>query len=442
MTRWARPLLYLGVLGVVFGLARVHAAWIGHYPFTGSSRFAWTVVYAVVLCVTAYGFGLPDVPRTKKAMLSSSVGAAFVGALVMSVAQLLVGDALLPRFVVFGSAIILPDWYRLCVRLSAGGRAYAEARDRVAVVAAPDEITALETELEALPERPASVVAGVTPEEATATPASPEPLRACLAEVEPTVVVLDRAAQDDPTIVAQVADLHERGVRVRTLTGFYEGWLGKLPMSELERTSLFFDIGELHRARYGRAKRLVDVPLALAGVVVLAVVIPIVWLGNLAGNRGSLLYRQLRVGKAGQEFTILKFRTMRTVDSDSTAWTTADDPRVTPFGRFLRRSHLDELPQVVNILRGDLSVVGPRPEQPHYVRELEAKLPFYRLRHLVRPGLTGWAQVNYGYAGDERDALEKLQYDFWYLRHQSLSLDVRIIGRTIRSTLGGPGGGR
>ena len=157
--------------------------------------------------------------------------------------------------------------------------------------------------------------------------------------------MLDRAAQADPTIVAQVADLHERGVRVRTLTGFYEGWLGKLPMSELERTSLFFDIGELHRARYGRAKRLVDVPLALAGVVVLAVVIPIVWLGNLAGNRGSLLYRQLRVGKAGREFTILKFRTMRTVDSDSTAWTTADDPRVTPFGRFLRRSHLDELPR-------------------------------------------------------------------------------------------------
>ena len=189
------------------------------------------------------------------------------------------------------------------------------------------------------------------------------------------------------TIVAQVADLQAGRAGAdpdRVLRGLAE----QAADVGLERTSLFFDIGELHRARYGRAKRLVDVPLALAGVVVLAVVIPIVWLGNLAGNRGSLLYRQLRVGKAGQEFTLLKFRTMRTVDSDSTAWTTADDPRVTPFGRFLRRSHLDELPQVVNILRGDLSVVGPRPERPHYVRELEAKLPFYRLRHLVRPGLT------------------------------------------------------
>ena len=100
---------------------------------------------------------------------------------------------------------------------------------------------------------------------------------------------------------------------------------------------------------------------------------------------------------------------------------------------------MDELPQLVNILRGDLAVVGPRPEQPHYVAELRDKLPFYDLRHLVRPGLTGWAQVKYGYAGDERDALEKLQYEFFYLRRQRVALDVRILGRTIRSVLGGDG---
>ena len=112
---------------------------------------------------------------------------------------------------------------------------------------------------------------------------------------------------------------------------------------------------------------------------------------------------------------------------------------MTRFGRFLRRTHLDELPQVVNMLRGDLSIVGPRPEQPHYVEELVEKLPFYSLRHLVRPGLTGWAQVKYGYAGDERDALEKLQYEFWYLRNQGLLLDARIIGRTVRSVIGTEG---
>jgi len=115
---------------------------------------------------------------------------------------------------------------------------------------------------------------------------------------------------------------------------------------------------------------------------------------------------------------------------------------VTPFGRLLRRTHVDELPQVVNILKGDLSVVGPRPEQPRYVEELRDKLPFYNLRHLVRPGLTGWAQVKYGYAGDEQDALEKLQYEFFYLEHQDANFDLRIVLRTFRSTLGGSGSGR
>jgi lipopolysaccharide/colanic/teichoic acid biosynthesis glycosyltransferase len=117
------------------------------------------------------------------------------------------------------------------------------------------------------------------------------------------------------------------------------------------------------------------------------------------------------------------------------SWTEEADERVTPFGAWLRRAHLDELPQVWNVLRGDLSCIGPRPEQPHYVAELSAKIPFYQLRHLVRPGLTGWAQVSYSYGSSEFDALEKLQYEFYYLRHQGLALDARIIGRTLRSVM-------
>jgi lipopolysaccharide/colanic/teichoic acid biosynthesis glycosyltransferase len=150
------------------------------------------------------------------------------------------------------------------------------------------------------------------------------------------------------------------------------------------------------------------------------------------------------VGKGGQPFTLLKFRTMEPSTAPTThgEWTAADDPRVTRFGRVLRATHLDELPQMINILRGELAVVGPRPEQPHYVDELSDKLAFYPLRHLVRPGLTGWAQVKYGYAGNESDALEKLQYEFWYLHHQSLRTDARIIGRTVRSILGSEGKGR
>jgi lipopolysaccharide/colanic/teichoic acid biosynthesis glycosyltransferase len=238
-------------------------------------------------------------------------------------------------------------------------------------------------------------------------------------------------------IVHQAAQLHEQGIRVRTLSLFYEQWLGKLPVSELDRASLFFDISEVHRTQYGRASRVLDLALATLGLLVLAPTIVIVLVANLFGNRGPLFYRQPRVGKQGSTFQILKFRTMRPDDGRlHNEWTTEDDPRITSFGHALRRSHLDELPQVLNILRGELSVVGPRPEQPGYVTELVEKLPFYELRHLVRPGLTGWAQVKYGYAGNEADALEKLQYEFYYLRHQSLRLDLRIIARTSRSVLG------
>jgi lipopolysaccharide/colanic/teichoic acid biosynthesis glycosyltransferase len=442
--RLARPLLYLGVLVVVGALAKVHAAWIGHYDLTGSARFAWTLAYVGVLCATAYGFGLPEVPRTRRAAVAASVGASFSAAAVVSVLQLVMGDALLPRFVVFGAAVLLPDWYRFCTRVAAGGRLRAEARDRVLVVGRVDEVAALDLELHDLPERPAAVVAGLTIAEAQVVPGAEWPLEAAHREHQPTVLVLDRAAQDDDGIVAQAAVLHEQGVRVRTLSAFYEEWLGKLPVSELERASLFFDIGELHHARYGRAKRIVDVPLAMLGTVALGLLVPVVLVANRFGNRGPLLYRQERVGKGGRPFTLLKLRTMVPVADGAThgEWTAEDDPRVTKVGRVLRRSHLDELPQVLNILRGDLSVVGPRPEQPHYVAELSDKLPFYRLRHLVRPGLTGWAQVKYGYAASESDAVEKLQYEFWYLRHQNVRTDLRIIGRTARSVLGSEGEGR
>jgi lipopolysaccharide/colanic/teichoic acid biosynthesis glycosyltransferase len=183
-----------------------------------------------------------------------------------------------------------------------------------------------------------------------------------------------------------------------------------------------------------------DVVFGIVGAGVLALVTPFVALGNLIGNRGPLFFRQPRTGRNGETFDIVKFRTMRAAPgSDATTWTAEHDVRVTPFGRVLRRTHLDELPQVLNILRGDLSLVGPRPEQPHLVAELAGKIPFYRLRHLVRPGLTGWAQVNYQYAGSDAETLEKLQYEFFYLRRQSLALDLKIVGRTARTVVGREG---
>jgi len=284
-------------------------------------------------------------------------------------------------------------------------------------------------------------VGWLSPQEAESTDVAPwRPLIETAHKLRATVLVLSRTAQSDDDVVLQASILHGEGVRIRTLSLFYEQWLGKLPIGELERISLLFDIGELHGTRYARVKRLLDITLGVCGMIVLGIVIPIVIIGDLLANRGSLFYRQPRTGRNGTAFQILKFRTMRVCPFEEVEnWTAEHDVRVTPFGNFLRRTHLDELPQMVNILRGDLSVVGPRPEQPHVVAELADKIPFYQLRHLVRPGLTGWAQVKYQYAGSEAETLEKLQYEFFYLRRQSLGLDFRILGRTARSVVGRQG---
>jgi len=420
----------------VLGLGKIHAT-ANSYDYTASVRFAWSLAYVALLCAAAYGAGLPELPASSRSAALTAAASTAAAALAMSLLQLVVGSALLPRFVVFGVPLVVIPFAVACSSVARRGTERAGQRDRVVAVAGAEESANLSRELDLQPERPAVLTWVLAPRDAVSDGPGDRPLVDVVAATRATVVVLDRAALADDSIVSQAATLHESGVRIRTLSLFYDQWLGKLPISELERIALLFDIGELHRARYGRVKRILDTLGSLAGLAVLLGVTPLVWVGNRLGNRGPLLYRQARVGKGGREFEILKFRTMRSAGADRpTTWTSDDDPRITPFGAWLRKTHLDELPQVVNILRGDLSVVGPRPEQPQYVEELEAKVPFYRLRHLVRPGLTGWAQVKYPYGATEGDALEKLQYEFYYLRYQGLALDLRVTGRTLRSVLG------
>ncbi|MGI8794952.1 MAG: sugar transferase [Acidimicrobiales bacterium] len=432
MLRLARWTLFLTTVGVVISLGWYHAHLIGFYDFSGSSRFEWSMVYIVVLSVAAYGVGLPDLPRNVYQFLWSAIGAAAGAALTISVFQLVMGTPVLPRFTVFWSAMFLVPLWSLTGFIAARGRRRQRSRDRLLVVAGPEEAEALEIDLARRPERRATVAAVLAPTDG-------DRLLTTAAEVEATVVVLSREAYAEEAIVNQAAALHESGLRVRTLSLFYDEWLGKLPHSELERVALMFDIGELHRARYGRMKRGGDLIIGMLALPVFLASLPVVLIGNLIANRGPLFYRQERVGRSNQLFTIWKLRTMRASDDAVSHWTTDDDPRVTRFGRVLRRTHIDELPQAINLLKGELTAVGPRPEQPRYVDELSDKIRFYRLRHLVRPGISGWAQVKYDYGSSDIDAMEKLQYEFWYLRHQSLTLDARILGRTLRNVLGGGG---
>jgi exopolysaccharide biosynthesis polyprenyl glycosylphosphotransferase len=229
---------------------------------------------------------------------------------------------------------------------------------------------------------------------------------------------------------------HEAGASVRSLADLYEELTGRLLLDQLGHTWLMALPMRNETSRlYAAVKRATDV---LVASVVLALSLPLlpalaaaIWIDD----RGPVFFRQVRVGQYGRPFEIVKLRTMRRDTTADGHWTNARDPRVTRVGRWLRRLHLDELPQAWSILRGDMSLVGPRPEQPHYVERLRQAIDFYGTRLSVRPGLTGWAQVNYGYGDGIDGARIKLSYDLYYIKRQSVSLDLLILGRTALTVL-------
>lgn len=217
---------------------------------------------------------------------------------------------------------------------------------------------------------------------------------------------------------------------MRSLTDMYEELTGRMLLDQLGHSWLMSLPMRSQTSRpYAAFKRLVDIAAGVFALLVLAVlIIPAALLIKLT-SRGPLFHRQRRIGKYGRAFQIIKLRTMRV--SDSKHWTEQSDARVTAVGKVLRRLHLDELPQGWNIVRGEMSVVGPRPEQPHYVDELRREIDFYNSRLVVRPGLTGWAQVNRGYSSGVSGARVKLSYDLYYIKNQSFSLDLLILVRTV-----------
>lgn len=425
-TALANLVLFGGASGLVFLLYLLHATVVArvHYSFTHYAETGWASFYALLLVLALYALDPIRASKWWRAGVLGALGGA-TAATVISLIQLVLGSHLLPRFVVLSSAILMAPLAILARKVAGHGK--IDGGSRLIACGQAAELSLLERDFRDHRGRPAALVGFVTIEQLREGTSLDLLARTSAANT----LVLSSAALADDEVIEQAQRLHSRGIRVRTFVQFYEQWLGKIPVSELERSSLLVDVGELH-ASYRRVKRAVDwlgvVPLGL----LLAVSIPFVWVGNWFGNRGPLFYTQSRVGKSGDVFTIIKFRTM-TPHSEPTTWTTHDDPRVTPFGRFLRRSHLDELPQILNVVTGDLSLVGPRPEQPAYVSELAAELPFYSTRHIVRPGITGWAQVRYPYGASTADSLEKLQYDFYYVYNQGLTLDLLCMLRTLQS---------
>jgi sugar transferase (PEP-CTERM system associated) len=255
------------------------------------------------------------------------------------------------------------------------------------------------------------------------------------ASVDRVVVSLGDARGKLP--MDKLLEMKLDGVRFDHLASVYEEYTGKIAVENLRPSWLIFSEGFRKTRWLTAAKRAVDVAVASIGFVALLPVMLLVGLAVKLTSPGPALYHQERVGLRGRPFTLHKFRTMGADAEAETGavWAKEDDPRVTRIGRFLRRSRLDELPQLWNVLNGDMSLVGPRPERPEFVSGLTREIPFYGQRHVVRPGLTGWAQVRYSYGASVEDAMQKLQYELYYIKNMSMALDFYVIAETAKTIL-------
>jgi len=236
----------------------------------------------------------------------------------------------------------------------------------------------------------------------------------------------------------QLLHLLESGKSIREYTQVYESKTQRIPVQYISRDFYrFFPFSRSNQNKlYMYFIRLFEVALSLIGIMIGLCLIPLIVISNIFWNKGKLFYTQERVGKDGIVFKIIKFRTMvKNAESEGAVFATSNDSRVTTFGKFMRKTRIDEFPQFINILIGDMAIIGPRPERPVFVNEIARIMPFYETRHIIKPGLTGWAQVNYAYGEKLEDSLIKLQYDLYYIKHRSIYLDLSIGFKTISTVL-------
>jgi sugar transferase (PEP-CTERM system associated) len=241
--------------------------------------------------------------------------------------------------------------------------------------------------------------------------------------------------------VNDILECRFRGVQVEEWTSFLEKLTGKIFVNSLRPGWLIFSDGAVKTRLTETLRRAIDVALSLMGLILVAPFMGLAALSIKLDSSGPVLFRQERVGKDGKVFVLYKFRSMH-VDAEQLTgpvWASEDDPRVTRVGRVLRKIRLDETPQMFNVLLGDMSFIGPRPERPVFVNQLKEKIPLYALRSAVKPGITGWAQVKYSYGSTVEDALEKLQYDLYYIKNMSIFLDLLILLKSLQVVLFGRG---
>lgn len=252
------------------------------------------------------------------------------------------------------------------------------------------------------------------------------------------VVTNDNSKVISVALYSQLLKLLEKGIVIRQYAEVYEYSTNRLPIHfEDKELYKFFPFSRSNQnALYAFYIRFLDVLLSIIGLLSLLCILPFIILFNVLWNKGPLLYKQERIGKNGIPFEIYKLRTMIVnAEKDGAVFAKVNDVRITSFGRFLRKTRIDEVPQFINVLKGEMALIGPRPERPVFVDEIAKNIPLYQTRHVIKPGLTGWAQVNYPYGVSLEDSLMKLRYDLYYIKHRSLFLDINIVMKTLSTIL-------
>jgi sugar transferase (PEP-CTERM system associated) len=249
-------------------------------------------------------------------------------------------------------------------------------------------------------------------------------------------VIVAMEDRRDAMPVRELLDLRVRGVLIENASTLQERLSGKLALDGLNPSTLIFTDGFRMSPSQQLFRRLLSFVVSLTALLICLPFVPLIILAVRLSSPGPIFFQQTRVGQRGRPFTAIKFRTMRAdAEAGGAVWASKDDPRVTPVGGFMRKTRLDEIPQLWNVLRGEMGFVGPRPERPEFVQWLSREIPYYDLRHMIRPGITGWAQVRYRYGASLEETKHKLEYDLYYIKHQSIGLDLLIMFETIKTII-------
>jgi sugar transferase (PEP-CTERM system associated) len=424
-----------------FSLTELSAAWVGSAPFVARFVEVSALMVFVLHLGDLYEGRLAIGPRELLArlLICQAASGLMIAAIGFAVPSLRLGRSALLQITVL-TTFGLMVW-RVTL-LMAWSKQQMAAR---VLVLGTGQVGRLITELEDTSARPYRII-GFLDDSPAAADLLPEKhlllgkirdLDVLVEETRPDIVVVAQVDRRGCFPTKALLECRLRGIRVEDWPTFYEKATGKILVTAVRPSWLIFSDGFVKTPRTEIVKRLFDITVSLAGLTLSLPAMILIALAVKLESAGPVLYRQPRLGRNGCVFILNKFRSMRQDAEKETGpvWTQTRDPRITRVGSFLRRTRLDELPQLFNVLVGHMSFIGPRPERPEFVEELQKKIPYYMERLAVKPGITGWAQVSYTYGASVEDTLEKLQYDLYYIKNLSLFLDLLILLNTVQVVL-------